>query len=346
MKRVIVVVVIVALVMTGAIAWKIHAQNEALTGPASGSGVIEGEGVDLSARLSARVRRALAEEGAAIEANAVLIELECDEPEARLAEAQARLDAARAQADAARGQAEAARRQSSAARASVAAARAQVGAASAQRDVAEREAERVAQMGEHAALSRRDQAQAAASGLDAQAQAARAAQTASARQASAANAQADAASSQAEAAERSIAALEAVVRAAQLQVAECTIRAPRAGIVERVYYDPGELVMPGSTVARIVDPSVVTATFYLPNADVDEARVGMHARVEADAYPGQTFEGVVDRIALEAEFTPRNIQTRSDRDRLVYPVEVRISNEEHRLRPGMPVTVTLSGEGR
>ncbi len=345
MKRVVVVVVVLVVVLSGAIAWRISAQNEALRGPASGSGVIEGEGVDLSARMSARVAEIAAREGAPVEAGAVLLRLECDEPEVRLAEAEARLAVARAQAEAARLSAEAARRQSSAARASVGAARAQVGAASTQRDVASREAERVAAMGEHAALSRRDQAAAAAAGLDAQAAAARAAQVASARQASAASTSADAASAQADAAERSVAAIEALVAGARVAVRECEIRAPRAGVVERVYYDVGELVLPGATVARVVDPSVVRATFYLPNADVDEARVGRAARVEVDAYPGRVFEGTIDRVGREAEFTPRNVQTRSDRDRLVFPVEVLLESPGGALRPGMPATVTLAPAG-
>lgn len=349
MKRVLIVVGILAVALTAAIAWKIHAQRAELEGPPRGSGVIEGDGVDLAARIGARVVAVPVTEGARVEAGATLLELECDEQRARLAQATAQLEAARAQAEAAQAQAQAARRQSSAARASISAARAQASALGAQRDVAAREAERVESMGEHAAASRRDRAQSAAAGLEAQTEAARAQQSAARRQASAASSQASAASSQADAAERSIAGMEALVRTAQIAVDECTIVAPRAGVVERVYYDPGELVMPGSVVARVLDPSVVKATFYLPNRDVDEASVGMGVRVEADAYPGQTFDGEVHRVGLEAEFTPRNIQTRSDRDRLVYPVEVRIPNPDGKLRPGMPVTVTLesraSGEG-
>ena len=112
-------------------------------------------------------------------------------------------------------------------------------------------------------------------------------------------------------------------------------------MVERVYYEPGELVMPGAVVARVIDPALVRATFYLANADIDEANVGDAARVEAAAYPGRTFDASIRRVGLEAEFTPRNVQTRSDRDRLVYPIEVRLQNPEGLLRAGMPVTVTL-----
>src|SRR5690606_4808333 len=60
MKRAVVVAVVLAVVLTGAIAWKINEEEAALAGPASGSGVVEGEGADLSARMSARVGRVVA----------------------------------------------------------------------------------------------------------------------------------------------------------------------------------------------------------------------------------------------------------------------------------------------
>jgi HlyD family secretion protein len=137
-------------------------------------------------------------------------------------------------------------------------------------------------------------------------------------------------------------ALEAQVANALLWVAECTIRAPRAGTLERVYYEPGELVSVGAKVARLIDPARAEITFYLANVDVDQARVGMRAEVKADAYPGRTFVGTVKRIGLEAEFTPRNVQTRSDRDRLVYPVEVGVSEHKGLLRTGMQAVVSLA----
>lgn len=341
MKRVLIVAVLLAAGLATAIALKIRAQRDALSGPPSGSAVVESEGVDLSARMSARVTRVLVEEGASVQAGAALYELTCDEPQARLAEAQARLSAARAQADSARAQADAAQRQSQAARASINAANAQISALDTQREAAEREAKRVEAMGEYAAVARQDQARTAASGLTAQADAARASQAASSRQAAAASSQAQAVAAQASAAERSVEALIALVRAAEVLVAECTISAPSAGIVERLYYDPGELVIPGAVVARVVNPSTMKATFYLPNADIAAAKVGASAKVIADAMPDVAFAAKVRRIGLEAEFTPRNIQTRSDRDRLVYPVELRIPNPEHKLRAGMNIHVEL-----
>ena len=342
MKRVLIVAVLLAAGLATAIALKIRAQRDALSGPPSGSAVLESEGLDLSARMSARVTRVLVEEGASVQAGAALFELACDEQQARLAEAEARLAAARSQADSARAQAESAQRQSQAARASIGAASAQINALDTQRAAAEREAQRVEAMGEYAAAARHDQAQTTATGLSAQAEAARATQAASSRQAAAASSQAQAVAAQAAAAERSVEALQALVRTAEVAVAECRIITPSAGVVERLYYDPGELVLPGAVVARVINPSQMKATFYLPNADLAAARVGLSAKVTADAMPDVAFEATVKRIGLEAEFTPRNIQTRSDRDRLVYPVELRIPNPEQKLRAGMNVNVELS----
>jgi HlyD family secretion protein len=129
-------------------------------------------------------------------------------------------------------------------------------------------------------------------------------------------------------------------------VDECELRAPRDADVETLPHEAGELAPAGAVLARLVDLSEVKATFYLPNAEIGAVRPGARAIVVADAWPDERFEGTVTTVAFEAEFTPRNIQTRSDRDRLVYPVEVRVQNRDGKLRAGMPVQVTLPGTGR
>jgi HlyD family secretion protein len=112
-------------------------------------------------------------------------------------------------------------------------------------------------------------------------------------------------------------------------------------VVETLPFEVGELVGPGMPVASVVDMDEVHATFYLPNAELGDVVVGQVATLVADAWPDRSFEGKVVRVGPEAAFTPRNVQTRTDRDRLVYPVEVRVPNPEHTLRPGMPVQITL-----
>jgi HlyD family secretion protein len=94
---------------------------------------------------------------------------------------------------------------------------------------------------------------------------------------------------------------------------------------------------------RLVDLVEVKLTFYLPNAEIGAVANGRTASVAVDAYPGERFTGEVTAVAMQAAFTPRNIQTRTDRDRLVYPIEVTIANPKLRLRPGMPAEAHLDG---
>jgi HlyD family secretion protein len=155
-----------------------------------------------------------------------------------------------------------------------------------------------------------------------------------------------AASAQAEAAVAQVRAAEAQVTRARILAAECVLHAPRDAEVAELPHEAGELVTPGAVLARLVDLNEVRATFYLPNAELRSVRPGAEAVVVADAYGDEAFRGRVRTVSLEAEFTPRNIQTRTDRDRLVYPVEVVVENRDGKLRDGMPVQVTLVGTGR
>jgi HlyD family secretion protein len=344
MKKVLTIVVVMASALMALVGWRIRAQSAAENGPAGGSGVIEADGIELATRVSGRVLRVQHGEGERVAAGEVVLELVCDEPKAHYAEVEARLAAARAQALSASASARAAQGQRSAAYASVGARGAQAAALAAQSELAARDAERLESLGEHAAFSTRDRARAQASELAEQMRAARATEQVTRSQAGAAGAQAEAAQAQAEAAQQSVSALEAALASARIAVDECTVRAPRAGVLERVYYDPGELVGMGSPVARLVDPAQMELTFYLANGDLGAARPGSHAEVRVDAYPDRVFEAAVSRVALEAEFTPRNVQTRSDRDRLVYPVELHVQDPDHLLRTGMQAVASLRND--
>ncbi len=110
--------------------------------------------------------------------------------------------------------------------------------------------------------------------------------------------------------------------------------------------EPGSVAGPGSRVLTLVNTSTARVIFFLPNAELGRAKLGATAQVHVDAFPDRTFEGTVRRIAAEAEFTPRNVQTREDRDRLVYAVEVHVDNPDGTLRAGMPAEVVLPGTER
>jgi HlyD family secretion protein len=341
MRRVAVVVVVVVAVLVALLGVRLWKQEQARNAAPGGSGEIEGFRVDVSARITARVAALKGVKGRPVKAGDVLVELDCSDQGLVLAEAEARLAASRAQAVAATANVDSARRAREAAQATLAAARAQADALAAQRDWAVREAKRLEALPQDVSLSARDRARAAADQLTRQAAAAEAQARAAEGQAAVAGVAIEASGAQASSSQATVKAAQETARRNQLLADECVLRAPRDAMLDDLPHEPGELVPAGQPLARLVDIAEVKATFYLPNAEIGAARPGGKALVVADAYPGRTFEGVVASVSAKAEFTPRNIQTRSDRDRLVYPVEVRVKNPDGALRPGMPVQVTL-----
>jgi len=341
MRRIAVGVIVLVLVLSGLLAWRLGLQGAEARAPAGGSGEIEGTEVSLSSRVGARILEQRVRKGERVKRGDLLLLLDCADPEASVAEADARLAASRAQAAAAGASVEASRRAREAATASQLAARAQAAGLTAQRDAAQRQAKRLDELASDVAQASRDQTRASAEGLEGQTRAAVAQARASEQQAAAAVAAIRASGAQAVAAEAQMKASEAMLVRARLLAEECQLRATRDAVVDELPHEPGELVAAGQLLARLVDLAEVKATFYLANAELAAARPGGRATVVADAWPGERFEGVVRTVGAQAEFTPRNIQTRTDRDRLVYPVEVSVPNPAGKLRPGMPVQVTL-----
>ncbi len=341
MGRPLIIGALVSALLIFALYARIRAQEASQMGPSGGSGVIEGTSVDLGSRIGGRLARVVVDEGDEVHAGDLVAQLDCSEPEARLAEADARISVAQAQADAARAQVTVAHRSRGAATQLARAADAQVSVVETHATTAERELARISTLGEYAPTQRHDTAVDSLEALQEQRAGAVAQRAASRAQATVAGAQGDAAEAAAVAAERTLTALAAVRLVAQIAVDECSVHAMRDGTVDEVFYESGEVVAPGAVLVRMVDLTSVTATFYLPNAELSAVAVDQHAHVIADAWPGQTFDGDVETVATQAEFTPRTVQTRTDRDRLVYPVKIRIANPDRLLRPGMPVQVTL-----
>jgi multidrug resistance efflux pump len=126
-------------------------------------------------------------------------------------------------------------------------------------------------------------------------------------------------------------------RVLELQAQDYTLRSPVTGRVTRVASHVGEMAFPGQPLLAVSDLSSLKLTIYVREADLGRVRVGQQLRVIADPYPSQSFLGVVTSINEQAEFTPRNVQTRSDRLNLVFGVQATIENGDGALKPGMPV---------
>ncbi len=121
-----------------------------------------------------------------------------------------------------------------------------------------------------------------------------------------------------------------------------TVWAPNAGLViEQVAYE-GEMALPGTTLLTLADLDAVDLTVYVPEPDVGKVFLEQPVAVSVDSFPDETFLGQVVWISDEAEFTPKNIQTREERVNTVFAIKVRIPNPDHKLKPGMPADAALA----
>ena len=123
----------------------------------------------------------------------------------------------------------------------------------------------------------------------------------------------------------------------QLQAQDYTLRSPVSGIVTRQPAHPGEQASPGQVLVAVADLATLKLTLYIRQTDLAQVAVGQPITVTADPYPNRVFQGTVTSINQRAEFTPRNVQTQTDRLNLVFGVQATVSNPDRALKPGMPV---------
>ena len=142
-------------------------------------------------------------------------------------------------------------------------------------------------------------------------------------------------------AQAAVESAQATVNVTLAQLEKLTLTAPVDGKVLYRAVEPGEVVQPGVpllTLARLEDLSI---TVYVPEDRYGEVSLGDEVAVTVDSFPGITFSAIVTRIADEAEFTPRNVQTAEGRRSTVFAVELSVSDPDGKLKPGMPADVNF-----
>jgi multidrug efflux pump subunit AcrA (membrane-fusion protein) len=112
-------------------------------------------------------------------------------------------------------------------------------------------------------------------------------------------------------------------------------------VIEVVSVRTGDLVPPGQIVLSMLEDSQLWVKVYVPETDLSRLRIGQTAEVSIDAYPGRAFTGHIQEIASEAEFLPRNVQTRDDREHLLFGLKVAVDNTNDVLKSGMSAAVRL-----
>lgn len=130
---------------------------------------------------------------------------------------------------------------------------------------------------------------------------------------------------------------------ADVRLGWCTVRSPISGTVLSRYHEPGEWVNPGAKLLTLANIRDIWAYIYVPQPDVSMLKVGTTLKGYLPELNNREFDGKIIKINDEAEFTPKNVQTRSERERLVFGVKVSFlgSNEQEILKPGMTIEIKL-----
>jgi len=146
---------------------------------------------------------------------------------------------------------------------------------------------------------------------------------------------------QIEAARGQLAQAESALAMAKSRLKEMIILSPLDGVVLRKNLEVGEMANPGVSILTLMNPKELWVRAYVPEEEIGRIKIGDPARVKVDAYPGRTFPGRIIEIASEAEFTPKNVQTKKERVNLVFRIKIAVDNPEGILKPGMPADADI-----
>lgn len=157
-------------------------------------------------------------------------------------------------------------------------------------------------------------------------------------------AQAGARAEQILAATAQVAQAQAQVQQLAVQIAKATIKAPIDGVVLERVINLGEQAAPGNILLKIGSLAKVKLTIYVPEDRIGalQVRQGVPAHVQVDSFPNRTFDGMISYIAPQAEFTPRNVQTKEERATTVFAVRIELPNPDGALKPGMPADAKIA----
>jgi len=301
LRSVLIVLVVIVAVAGGGFAYWKSQQSELPDFIASGNGRIEAEEIRVATKYAGRVDEVLVDEGDTVSAGQVLARM--DTAELMASQARARAEVAGAEQGIAEAEALIIQRQS-------------------ELSFAQQQLARANELVKNNNISREQVDQRRADRDVAQA-------ALSAAQAKLVSAQ------------RNVEATEAELSRIQVQIEDSVLKAPRDGRVQYRLAEPGEVLSGGGPVITMIDLSDVYMNVFLPTRQAGLAFVGNEARIMLDAAPGFVIPAKVSFVADDAQFTPREVETRSERDKLMFRVKVRIDREllaEHikRVKTGLP----------
>ncbi|GAB3254165.1 HlyD family secretion protein [Chitinimonas naiadis] len=328
-KRLAPLILLVLLVGGAAYAWKAMRQTGPGTGFVSGNGRIEATEIDVATKLGGRLQDILADEGDFVVKGQTLAHMQVQTLEAQRAEALAR------------------QQQSIS---SVASAEAQVAVRESDRQaalalVAQRESELDAAQ-RRLARSETLTQEGASSGQEldddrARVRSVQAAVTAARAQVAAAESAISAARTQVTGAKATVTAAEATVTRIKADIDDSALVAPRDGRVQYRVAQAGEVLPSGGKVLNLVDLSDVYMTFFVPEASAGKLAIGSEVHIVLDAAPQYVIPARVSFVASTAQFTPKTVETTSERQKLMFRVKSQIDRallQKHlkQVKTGLP----------
>ena len=312
--------VLVIAALSVAAAWAGRHLSGGAPAPVSVTGTIEATQVDVSVKITGRILERLVKEGDKVARGQLLVRLDDSELGADVRRQEAALRSAQATL---RDLQKGARQQE------IEDARAAVSSAEATRSMTEREFQRNDQLFKQNLIAAQDVDRAR------QAYEVARAQERSAREKLALILEGSR-PDQIDAARWQVTQAESALAQAQSRLREAQVISPIDGVVLRKNLEAGETANPGVPILTLVNPKDVWLRAYVPETEVGRLKVGDTATLRVDAFPNRVFSGRLIEIGSEAEYTPRNVQTKKERVNLVFRIKIQIDNPEGILKPGLP----------
>jgi HlyD family secretion protein len=262
-------------------------KNALPDGIVSGNGRIEGKLVDLAAKEPLRVKEVLVDEGSLVRPGQLLVKLDTSTLDAELAEARAAVTAAKERL--------------AVARSSIVKQKGEIG-------LAEIEANRSRNLLQENAGSQRE--------LDV-------------RQTKLATTKATLGEANAmlQTALQQVVVAQAKATTIQTRIADATLKSPVTGRVLYRLAEPGEVLAPGGKAITLVDLEDIYMEIFLPSEVAGAVKIGSEGRITVDYEPDRALPGQVSFVSPEAQFTPKQVETKSEREKLMFRVKIQVPKE-------------------
>lgn len=314
-KPFLLIIIILAAIAIGVYYWKQAESNNQLDGFISSNGRIEATELDISSKLAGRIQDILVNEGDFIKADQALAHMQIDVLKAQLEQAQAEHQQALNNVNIAKVQVDA--RESE-----LLASQALMAQRESEFTLAKQRLSRTETLAARGATPKQtlDDDRAAASSTEAGLNAAKA-------QVNAAQAAIKAAKAQVNGAESAVIAAEAAIKRIQADIDDSILKSPRDGRVQFRIAQPGEVVGGGGKILNVIDLNDVYMTFFLPETVAGRIALDTDVHIVLDAAPEYVIPAKVSFVASSAQFTPKTVETASERQKLMFRVKARISPE-------------------